>query len=150
MGCVIEFHALVSVVRGGGASRRNQEPDGQHTLTHVYAMVLISDGNSELVANVWRQTGWGNQICDCIDLNKFLKQIKLPILHYTCASISELPSNIRTIHPCKHYNLVNTSTFGWADGQASVVAVTCHGGRWSSWPSPTRCSVIWSPGSVGT
>ena len=146
-GCVIEIHALVSVVRGG-ASRRNQEPDGQHTLTHVHAMVRISDDNSDLVAHVCRKTGWEYQISTAVNLNKCLKQIKF--LHCMCASISVVPSNIRTIRPCKHYNLVNTSTFGWADGQASVVAVTCHGGRWSSSPSLTRCSVIWSPGSVGT
>ena len=32
-----------------------------------------------------------------IDLNNHLKQVKLPISLYTCAPISWLPSNIRTI-----------------------------------------------------
>ena len=31
-----------------------------------------------------------------VDLKKCLKQIKVPILQYTCVPISELPSNVRT------------------------------------------------------
>ena len=33
----------------------------------------------------------------CVDLNICLKLIKLPISLYTCATISELPSNISTM-----------------------------------------------------
>ena len=46
-------------------------------------MVRIVDGNTEQGVLVW--------------IKKGIKQIKLPILLYTCAPISELPSNISTM-----------------------------------------------------
>ena len=40
----------------------------------VYAMVFISNDNSEHVAHIWRKTGWKNfTFATAIDLNKYLK-----------------------------------------------------------------------------
>ena len=54
-------------------------------------MVVILDGSSEFEAKmkVVHTTA--------VDVDKCLKQIKLPILRHTCASYSELPSNISTM-----------------------------------------------------
>ena len=38
-----------------------------------------------------------NEFVTAVDLNKCLKQIKLPVYLYTCAPILELPSNISTM-----------------------------------------------------
>ena len=58
-----------------------------------------------MVTNKTLRTDKGKQVCfendfkfaNPVDLNKCLKQTKLPILLYTCAHISELPSNISTM-----------------------------------------------------
>ena len=35
-----------------------------------------------------------SNLTTAVDVNRRLKQIKMPIVHHTCASQSELPSNI--------------------------------------------------------
>ena len=54
-------------------------------------MVLELDGNSEYVAYVWSKTGhFFNKLkrVTAVNLNKWLKQIKLPILLIKCAHMS--------------------------------------------------------------
>ena len=44
------------------------------------------------------------KVATIVDLNKFLKQIKLPISLYTCTPISEVPSNKNTMVTIKEKN----------------------------------------------
>ena len=60
-------------------------------------MVIISDGNSENYPHASRRKISKNQVCESVDLNKGLEQIKLSILLYTRASISDLPSSLNTM-----------------------------------------------------
>ena len=57
----------------------------------------IFNGNSELVKQVRRKTDFlkmSIEFATSFDLNKCLKQIKLPISLFTCQSSSESPSNL--------------------------------------------------------
>ena len=61
-------------------------------------MVIMLDGNTEHIAQPCSKKGIlknNFKFSTDVDLSKCLKQIKLPILLYTCAPFSELPSNIR-------------------------------------------------------
>ena len=62
----------------------------------LQTMVLISDGNSEHVAHVWKNKSLKMiNLCRLLsNLNECLMHIKLPISPPTCAPISELPTNI--------------------------------------------------------
>ena len=62
-------------------------------------MVLILDGISEPGAYMWRKTCIfpRTKIWTAVDLNKCLYHVKLAISIYTCAPISEIPSNISTM-----------------------------------------------------
>ena len=58
-------------------------------------MILIFDGNSEQVAQVWMENGaFLEQNAPALDLGKCLKQIRLLKSLYTHAPIFELPPNI--------------------------------------------------------
>ena len=66
----------------------------------IFVMVLISDGNLEHVAHVWRKVSlfWKKiRLLIALDLIICLKQIKWQRLPITCAPIIELPSNIVTM-----------------------------------------------------
>ena len=65
-------------------------------------MVPILDGNSEYIATCVKENrSLKNKIkkikATAVNLNKCLKQIKLPILLGTCAPTPELPSNKNTM-----------------------------------------------------
>ena len=66
-----------------------------------WAMVLILDGNSEHVAHTWRNIDlfWKrNPICDCSRSNQMAIADQIARLLFTCAPISDLPSNIYKHH----------------------------------------------------
>ena len=66
----------------------------------VRVMAHILDGNSDHAAHVWRKTVFFENVFKfetVVELKKCLKQIKLPILPYTCAPDSEIPTNIHTM-----------------------------------------------------
>ena len=63
-------------------------------------MVLILEGNSKTLLNHGEKYAFSkkkNPICDFSRSNKCLKQIKNQRLLLTCAPISEVPSNTRTM-----------------------------------------------------
>ena len=63
-------------------------------------MSLLLNGNSKHVAHEWKKKFYSEMIiklAPALYLNKCLKHVKLPILLYTCAPFSELPSNISTM-----------------------------------------------------
>ena len=60
-------------------------------------MVLILDGRSKHQTRVWRKQDFYEinlRFATALDLNKYLKQLKLPISLHTYSPISELPPNI--------------------------------------------------------
>ena len=61
-----------------------------------YIMVFMVNGYSKHFAHVWRKTGHF-KFATAVDLSKCFTQTKLPILLYTCAPSSELPSNIGSV-----------------------------------------------------
>ena len=80
---------------------------------HVTIAILVLDGNADHVAHVWRESVFFIFIfAIAVDLNKCLKQVKLPISLYTCTHISELPSNLSTMVTIrKDVIFMNTSYF---------------------------------------
>ena len=63
-------------------------------------MVLILDGSSEHVPHVSNKIDnfrEKNEIDDAVDVTECLYQIEMPLLIYTRAPCSELPSNISTV-----------------------------------------------------
>ena len=75
-------------------------------LASASVRVFLLDGNSEHVSQVWRKRDLSeNKFSAAVDRNKCLKPIKLLILFNTCATISEIPSDINTSLPvlcCKN------------------------------------------------
>ena len=62
--------------------------------------VLIWNGRSKNVAQVWRKTWIFFKFAIAVERNKWLKQIKLPVSLHTCATFFELPYTLITIQIC--------------------------------------------------
>ena len=70
---------------------------------HIYSMVPILDSNSEHIAQALRKTRLFFKIFQ-FDINKCLKQIKLPNSASKCKTVTELPPYISTMVTEKRYN----------------------------------------------
>ena len=99
---MIEWKTLKSTYKKKIPAEIQEQNDkwtrGRLQIEILSRMVLIIDGNSEYVVREWRQLClFGEKIIrlkTVLDIIKWLTQIKQQKLLFTCASISELPSNI--------------------------------------------------------
>ena len=101
--CIMQQRIRVRIgYTGSGSEHLKPELRIRNRIDRIWILSLIKLSDKPRCASL-KENNFFLKINQCVVVNKYLIQIKMQILLYTCAAYSELPSNTSTINLLKNW-----------------------------------------------